>query len=231
MFFPWSHRLWRRLPSTFAGVLLAAAVGRAELEWQQPRQSVVLPVGTESHQAIFAFNNPGPSSLTIVDLKVDCDCTTAALHDNEISAGETGEIVLTLNTRGLSGRVERELIVLWRDSDKPDATIQKTALHLTADVTPWLTFTPRVLYWPVGNDPVERSLEVTLATASPAPQLRLETLPEGITARLEPTDAPRRFRLIAKPEKTDVPASWHLPLAILQNEGVVAHSQVYMLVK
>ncbi|WP_221032290.1 DUF1573 domain-containing protein [Actomonas aquatica] len=204
----------------------------AEVQWSQPRQSVELPVGATEHVATYAFTNAGDQPATIIDVHVDCDCTTAAIHPLTYAHGESGELKLTLDTRGLEGEVERELLVKLRYGDGTSATVKNVALQLHASITPWFTFSPRVLFWSADETAAPRTLTVTLsATEHDDAQLVLGDIPADLNAELSAT-GPRTYQLTARPATPSDPGEWHLPLELHAADGsLLTTASVYVLVR
>ncbi|MCF3651240.1 DUF1573 domain-containing protein [Synoicihabitans lomoniglobus] len=213
-------------------LLLGALSLQAELEWDQAQQSVELPVGAKQHVATYAFTNRSDQPVTIIDLQVDCDCTTAALPQRAFAPGESSELKLTLDTRGLEGEVNRELLVKLRHGEGAGAQVKTVSLQLKALITPWFTLSPRVLFWPLSAQAEERSLTVQLATTDRPLQLRLGDLPSGLETHLSLGTDPTTYMLTARPTDSTQAASWHLPLQLYAGDDeLLAESSVYLLVR
>jgi len=75
----------------------------------------------------FKFVNKGKSPLVIEKVQSSCGCTGATTDGkNEYSKGESGEIKVTFNTQGRSGRQEKHIMVFTNDPDMPQKDLKIT---------------------------------------------------------------------------------------------------------
>lgn len=206
----------------------AANLAGAGLTWQQERITAKLPVGETHYEAVYPFTNASDQVILIQDLVVDCDCSTAELVDRQLAPGETGEIGLRIDARGLSGVIKRKLKVIMRTENEP--TPFSHALWLELEVTPWLTFSPRVLFWKKDSETVERSLVITVHPGSEA-KLRLGKVPEGISGSLKATDTANRYQFSARPRTTTEDQSWHVPVELWSESELVERIEIYALIR
>lgn len=80
----------------------------------------------------FKFSNKGKSPLIIEKVQPSCGCTGATTGGvNEYAKGESGEIKITFNTQGRSGRQEKQVLIFTNDPDAP-----QKALHFSCDIDP-----------------------------------------------------------------------------------------------
>ena len=76
----------------------------------------------------YKFTNKGKTPLVIERIQPSCGCTGAASDGKtEYAMGETGEIKVTFNTQGRTGRQEKHIIVFTNDPDMPQVTLKFTA--------------------------------------------------------------------------------------------------------
>lgn len=73
----------------------------------------------------FKFTNKGKSPLIIEKVQPSCGCTGATTGGkNEFSKGESGEIKITFNTQGRTGRQEKHIMVFTNDPDMPQKDLK-----------------------------------------------------------------------------------------------------------
>ncbi len=73
----------------------------------------------------FKFTNKGKTPLVIERVQTSCGCTGATTGGkNEYSKGESGEIKVSFNTQGRTGRQEKQIIVFTNDPDAPQKNLR-----------------------------------------------------------------------------------------------------------
>lgn len=77
----------------------------------------------------FVFKNEGDAPLVIERVDTTCGCAAALLSDHTIQPGQEGRIKATLDTRGYSGRLTRQIIIISNDSDR-----RRRELSLTVNI-------------------------------------------------------------------------------------------------
>ncbi|HMR41703.1 MAG TPA: DUF1573 domain-containing protein [Ignavibacteria bacterium] len=76
----------------------------------------------------YKFTNKGKTPLVIERIQPSCGCTGAASDGKtEYAMGESGEIHVTFNTQGRTGRQEKHIIVFTNDPEMPQITLKFTA--------------------------------------------------------------------------------------------------------
>ena len=76
----------------------------------------------------YKFTNKGKTPLVIERIQPSCGCTGAASDGKtEYGMGESGEIKVTFNTQGRTGRQEKHIIVFTNDPEMPQVTLKFTA--------------------------------------------------------------------------------------------------------
>lgn len=99
----------------------------------------------------FPFKNEGPGPVKIVDTKTSCGCTTAKGALKEYAPGETGEMEVTIDTKGKKGIVVKTVDVMTENND-----ISKIEISLTAKlITPPHPKVENVLF--INTDPACKS--------------------------------------------------------------------------
>jgi len=89
--------------------------------------------------AFFPFANYGEGELIITDVKVTCDCTDAYASPDRLPPGESGVIVVVLDTSHRDGNLDKTAIIFSNDPDRPEVTLHiqgKAYLPLTIKPSP-----------------------------------------------------------------------------------------------
>ena len=137
----------------------------AQLKWDQPKQVFIPKLGEKTVMARYRFTNIGASTVSIVDVRPSCGCTTATLAKKEYAPGESGEIEAKLNFAGHVGHQEKWIYVT---TNVPGS--EPALLSLTVDIPPEVTIQPEFVMWRIG-DPLE-------------PKTMRVMLPEGIPIKM-----------------------------------------------
>ncbi len=74
-------------------------------------------------QYFFHFKNAGKSVLKIKKIRTSCGCTAALVSSNKISPGGKATIHVELDTRGMSGKISRSILLYTNDPSAPLITL------------------------------------------------------------------------------------------------------------
>ena len=74
----------------------------------------------------FVFTNTGSATLSILDVKPGCGCTTAGTWDKSVEPGKTGSIPLQFNSTGFGGKVTKVATVTTDDPGHSNTVLQIT---------------------------------------------------------------------------------------------------------
>ena len=77
----------------------------------------------------FKFKNTGKSNLIIFSSEATCGCTTSQPPKAPIRPGESGEIIVTFDSKGQKGSVHKQILV------GANTYPAETILNITANVT------------------------------------------------------------------------------------------------
>ncbi len=66
-------------------------------------------------EEFFFVENVGDEDLVIEKMSSNCSCAVTSTDENVISPGEFAEVIVTLDTKYLKGKVEREVIIYTND--------------------------------------------------------------------------------------------------------------------
>lgn len=109
---------------------LAASVSSSKILFDEEYHDFgTVPQGPQLEYS-FKFTNKGKSPLVIEKVQPSCGCTGATTGgQNEYAKGESGEIKVTFNTQGRTGRQEKHIVIFTNDPDMP-----QTNLKFTCDI-------------------------------------------------------------------------------------------------
>lgn len=102
------------------------AAGAPHLVLESPRKDAGAVVRGETVRVSWALRNDGTAPLHVSDVRPSCGCAIASF-DRVVPAGGTGSLVLTIDTRLLSGSVGKSAVLLTDDPASPEATVRVTA--------------------------------------------------------------------------------------------------------
>lgn len=117
----------------------ASAVDASDIEFVATEHDFGSIMDVHSYDTVFRFANNGTSPLVIEQVKAGCGCTTPALEKKVFAPGESSEIAVTFKPRG-GGRQTKRITVYTNDPEEPVVT-----LAIKADITPFITATPRMV--------------------------------------------------------------------------------------
>jgi hypothetical protein len=182
-------------------VLLAGGqTGQAALEWKITDLQLKTEVGQEQAVAVFPFRNRGEQPVRIISVDPSCSCMAAEPGKEVYAPGETGEIRVEIALAGYVGRLRRSVAV-----ETDDATGRFAELTLTVDIPEPVVINPRFLFWRVGDQPEEKSLEIVVTEPKKTVFGEIECSSPLFHARLLPQPA-GGYRLAVEPADLRQPA-------------------------
>ena len=114
--------------------------------------------------AEFIFTNTGGADLVIQEIRATCDCTEAKAEPKTVKPGESGKILVTLDTAYRTGDLDKEIILKTNDPAHPETT-----LHLVGKVYQPLTFKPSPLFFDALMPGAEAIQDATLMNTGKGP--------------------------------------------------------------
>ena len=129
-----------------------------------------------TYDTVFRFINSGVSPLVIEQVKAGCGCTTPALEKKVFAPGESSEIAVRFKPRG-GGRQTKRITVFTNDPAQPTVT-----LSIKADITPFLTATPKMVRFQNARTGTGQQAVVQLEAVDPDFSIRRAYL-TGLAAR------------------------------------------------
>lgn len=219
-------------PSRFIVLFLFAAalwpaLCPAALTWQSQRIELVAKPSDKEITGVFHFTNSGDRTVTITSAQSSCGCTTASLTKNSYAPGESGEIKAIFSIGDRVGVQEKSVFVVTDDNAAPP-------IHLALQVTipELLCYSPRLLLWNVGGERDEKAVPLSANDKLTITGIALDpALPKEVTARIEPVEAGKKYRLLVRPvavtQVTNVAVAGTATFA----DGTIQPFKIYALVR
>lgn len=145
---------------------------------------VVAEGGPARH--LFKVRNTGKAPLEIQNVAASCGCTAAAPKERRIAPGGTGEIEVSFDTRGRSGKVEKTVTVMTNDPKNANKI-----LTIKVDVQRMLGFEPEMTFLSgVAGEPVKGEAWLSGKLAGKARPKIVRTEPAGVGLKVELAEKP-----------------------------------------
>ncbi len=173
-----------------------AAPALGGLTWEAKRFDLPAKEGVTELVAEFRFTNTGPDAVTVRDLRVSCDCTTAEIGKRDYAPGESGVVRAILRPGDRMGPLESEVSVFTSDPADP-----LVSLVVHTALPELLSYSDRTLRWKKGAAASEQSIQVDLR--GPQAILTIEpkdsALAKQFGIRIDVVTPGRSYRLSFKP--------------------------------
>jgi Protein of unknown function (DUF1573) len=202
------RRPWLLLAVALIAGMAWCAVGRAALEIDPPlfHASDVRAGAALSHR--FTLVNRGPDAVEIIEVRPSCGCMTATPDRRRFAPGESGSLLLEVNTL-----TQPDGPASWRVTlvCKFGESIEEKSLTLTARVQADITLEPSALVI-VTEGAVDREVTLSDRRAHPLMVIKAETTSPQVRARVdEPSSgADGRWRCVVHLEApADLPDGRH----------------------
>ena len=196
------------------------------LSWDTLAFDRVAALGASSEDFTFHFRNSGGRPVRILAVQTSCGCTSAALAKQTYAPGESGDLQVTYRFGGQVGAQEKTVTVTTDAA--PDAP---TVLVLRVQIPELFSISPRLLWWSIGDAPVEKQAAVTINPAVKA-AVTLEPAGEaGIGARLIARPGGHDFVLVIQPASTAATLRARVDLRVAPEGFPAQLVSVYALVR
>lgn len=200
------HSLWRRQvyqwpKLSFLCFLCTFVVnsGFSALEWQTTSKNITVHPLQASAIIDFPFTNTGPDSITILELKPGCGCTSGSVEKKEYAPGESGVIHVTFNLEKRLGAQRKGISVKTSEDSK-----KSTTLYVSTSIPK--TYAPSVkrLIWKSGEERKRKSCRITNAHKDPFRLVKSVPVRDGLEIELKPIREGYEYELIVQPTSTDL---------------------------
>jgi len=166
------------LASAVALTVALAGAGRAELYCDRPvfQAGDVKSGARLAHQ--FTFVNRGPDAVEVVEVKPSCGCLTPTLEKRRYGPGESGSLLLEVNTLGQEpGPAAWRVALRSRAGDREDVLTLAATGRVTAVL--WMDPASLVLYTDAA---IKRDVTLIDARPDPLKVLRVDTTSPQVRA-------------------------------------------------
>ena len=186
-----------RAALSLAALLITFSVPlRAEIKWENPRQSFHRLPGDGHLETKFTFRNTGKTSVTVQHVKTSCGCTSAKLARNTFAPGEQGEIVVKFTFGDRRGPHLKLITVETDDQPEPAQLLLNVTIHDP------LTITPALVYWKTGESSDAKTVQLTTEPGTAVQVKSVASSNPRIFAKLDTIKAGGQYAVIVKPADT-----------------------------
>lgn len=192
-----------RLPLFWVWVILYALVGsslEAALVFEKSNVEITAQPGDKQAIAVFPFRVDGGQPLQITQVRTSCGCTTTQLAKTSYQAGEKGEIKAVFAFGDQSGDQFKQVVV----KSSCQGVEQVLKLSLLVHISQLATLSPIALFWDVGEQRSERTIEV-LCSKKKAVSVQATAESDLAEVTVVPLQAGKTYRVRVRPRSTDAP--------------------------
>lgn len=195
-------------------VFLAMTLGaNAAVVWKTNRIEVNTTSVENSVVVDFPFTVKGKAPVHIVSVDSGCSCTAVRDVSAAYAPGEDHRLTFDYSIGGRVGTQEREIQVVTDDQpDKPHR------LKLIVHIEEMVKVAPRLLVWRIGEEPVEKSVTITLSRPADSKVFSPPPPNDAFAVRLEPADQSGLLRVVVKPKDTRENRNVTLPVPVRVGE-------------
>jgi hypothetical protein len=158
-----------------------AAAARAELQWKRQRLHLQPVPGASDATGVFEFVNTGTAPVRVREVRSGCGCTATSLDQEVVEPGATGKVQAVYHVGNRRGKQSVGITVV---AEEPE--VRTYDLVVEVEIKDFVTLSPRLLYWRVGEEAVPKVVHAALAEG-----LRLidvESASDEFSVELQPGD-------------------------------------------
>jgi len=147
-----------RIGLLLLALVAAAGAARGEIEWKERRLQLAPPAGAVRAVGEFVFINRGHEPVRVIDVTSGCGCTVAAPEPRLVPPGGEGRVRAEFHVGGRRGR---EVVAVAVTTEEPERRTHE--LLLEVEIKEFVSVTPRLLYWRVGEEPKMKQVQLVVA--------------------------------------------------------------------
>jgi hypothetical protein len=174
----------------------------AQLRWENPEPKLTAGATDQFVLAKYQFTNTGNYPVTIIEVQPSCGCATVQLARKEYAPGESGELVARFDIAGRTGRQEKSIVVLTRDTIN-----QPITLKLLVTIPEAVRIGPEVLFWRLGDEPKAKVIRVTVAEDFATKILSIKSNNSGMRVDLKDVTPQKEIEVTVTPQNPGQPAA------------------------
>jgi hypothetical protein len=184
--------------------LAALGVARGGLVFPEKLKEVHAPPDAHLVTVDSPFVNQGDKPGTIKKYDAAGSCIGAKIKGGKLTyePGEKGVIRTTFSLGNFSGVIDKSL-QLWVEGDPKDKP--SIVLTVRVHIPELVKIVPKTLKWTVGEDPVPKSLDITMNFDKPIKILGVTGSNENFTQKLETIEEGKKYRIVVTPSDTGTP--------------------------
>lgn len=195
--------------------LVSPVIAQANLVFETVTQDLPTKWSDTKVVATYKFTNTGKETVKITDMQSSCGCTTPVLEKKEYAPGEEGELKAVFNPDGKIGP-QTKTITLKTDLKEQPAIV----LTFKTDVPALPGFDQQLIYWERGENPVPKTIIVTLPPDVPLDKIEITPKSSDFTATLKTVEEGKKYQIIVTPPKAlDKITRLEIPVVIHLRDG------------
>jgi hypothetical protein len=175
-------------------------IASGQLKFEKLKDEVVAKPEGGILRVEFPFKNDGEKTVTISRYDSGCGCLSGKLEGNNkiYAPGEQGVVYMEIDSTNLHGVVEKQLgIWVEGDGDQPAAT-----LSVAITVPDLIKLEPKTLHWNLGEDPVAKTIVVTMNYSEPVRIIGLSGTDPKFTEKFKVIEDGRKYEVEVTPSDT-----------------------------
>lgn len=174
----------------------AVPAGHSAVEWERTRVEVSTAPGSPA-QVVFRFRNAGQQPVTLEKIKTSCRCIAVGGMRRQYGPGEGGELPVRIAFGSDLGRFLKHIRVRTDEPGRP-----WYQLEAVGDVRLPVAVQPAFVWWPRGEVPQPKAVEVSATEAGPMALLRVACDNPRVRLSQEIIEPGRRYRVLIVPDST-----------------------------
>jgi len=188
-----------KLTATLAAVsLLCLSSAQAQITWDASQKEFHPTLKETESVAEFTFTNTGDRTVTILEVKPACGCTTAKLEKKTYAPGESGKVTGTFAFGKRQGLQLKTLTVKTNDPKS-----ETTTLSLKVHLPKLLKMSPLFVWWKKGEEKTPKTISLEVLQDSPIKVLSVKSGNETLAPELETVEEGRQYAITVTPASTD----------------------------
>jgi hypothetical protein len=174
----------------------------AQLRWESPEQQLTAGPTDQFVLAKYRFTNAGDYPVTILEVQPSCGCTTVQLAKKEYGPGESGELAARFDIAGHSGRQEKSIAVLTKDTIN-----QPITLRLLITIPEAVRIEPDAVSWRLGEEPKPKVIRVTVAKDLPTKIVSIKSNNSEMRVDMKEVTPEKEVEVTLTPQNHGQPAA------------------------
>jgi hypothetical protein len=175
-------------------------IANGQLKFEKLKDEVVAKPEGGVLRVEFPFKNDGDKPVTISRYDSGCGCLSGKLEGNKktYAPDEKGVVHMEIDSTNLHGLVEKQLgIWVEGNGEQPAAT-----LSVAITVPDLIKLEPKTLHWNLGEEPVAKTIVVTMNYSEPVRITGLSGTDPQFTEKFKVIEDGRKYEIEVTPSDT-----------------------------